>query len=210
MRKIMVKNPTDTKVIILKVALQLFMENGYKGTSYQDLIKKTGLSKGAIYHHFKSKEDILTAVFEFMYSASNEGTQFEPGLLVKDEKSFMKLYIDIKKIQLKGFKEFLGVKKLNFNKFMFFFEAINENSGLKKFGGKALKQEIDFLEKCFVSLKKHGKLAKGKDPAVLAECLNFLVEGAGTIKYFTQNVEKEEDWIKMYEKSLKDFFEIIK
>ena len=206
----MVKNAADTKVMILKVALQLFMENGYKRTSYQDLIKKTGLSKGAIYHHFKSKEEILTSVFDFMYAASNETTPFESGTLVKDEQSFIKLYVDIKKAQIKGFKEFLGVKKLNFNKFVFFFEAINENDDLKKFGAVATKLEIKFVEKCFISLKKHNKLAKGKDPAILAESLHFMVEGAGTIKYFTENAVEENDWIIMYEKSLKDFFKIIK
>jgi AcrR family transcriptional regulator len=206
----MAKRPTDTKIIILKVALQLFMENGYKGTSYQDLIKKTGLSKGAIYHHFKSKEDILTSVFEFMYAASTETTPLEPGSMIKDERSFIKLYTDIKKSQLKGFKEFLGVEKINFNKFVFFFEAITENAKLKRFGSIALEQEIKFLEKCFISLKKQGTLVKGKDPALLAECLHFLIEGAGTLKYFTEDVEEEEDWIKMYEKSLKDFFKIIK
>jgi AcrR family transcriptional regulator len=206
----MVKNAADTKIMILKVALQLFMENGYKSTSYQDLVKHTGLSKGAIYHHFKSKEDILSSVFEFMYAASNETAPFDAGLMIKDEKSFIKLYTDIKKSQLKGFKEFLGVKKINFNKFVFFFEAINENNKLKVFGAQATKAEIKFLEKCFISLKKHNKLPEGKDPAILAECLHFLIEGAGTIKYFTENVEDEEDWIKMYDKYLKDFFKIIK
>jgi len=206
----MVKNPADTKLTILKVALQLFMENGYKGTSYQDLIKKTGLSKGAIYHHFKSKEDILISVFELMYAASNETAVFEPESIVKDEQSFIKLYIDIKKAQLKGFKKFLGVKKLNFNKFLFFFEAINENNKLKLFGTEALKHEIKFVEKCFICLKKHGKLPKDKPPALLAESLHYMIEGAGTLKYFTENVEEEEDWIKMYDKSLKGFFKIIK
>lgn len=206
----MIKSGEDTKVMILKVALQLFMENGYKSTSYQDLIKHTGLSKGAIYHHFKSKEVILSSVFEMMYAASTKTTPFEPGPFVKDEKSFIKLYTDIKKAQLKGFKEFLGVKKLNFNKFLFFFEAINENNALKVFGGQATKAEIKFLEKCFISLKKYNKLPKGKDPAILAECLHFLIEGAGTIKYFTEDVEDEDDWIKMYDKYLKDFFKLIK
>ena len=204
------KASIDTREYILKTALHLFMANGYKGTSYQDLVKKTGLSKGAIYHHFKSKEDILVSVFEFMYAASNETAIFEPASIVKDEPSFIKLYIDIKKAQIKGFKEFLGVKKLNFNKFLFFFEAINENNKLKLFGTEALKHEIKFVEKCFICLKKQGKLPKGKSPALLAESLHYMIEGAGTLKYFTENVEEEEDWIKMYEKSLKDFFKIIK
>ena len=199
----------NTKESILRTALQLFMENGYKGTSYQDLIKRTGLSKGAIYHHFKSKEDILTSVFEFMYQASNQEIAFEPETVVKDKQSFIKLYVDVKRAQLEGFKKFLGVKKIKFNKFVFFFEAINENDDLKKFGAEALKHEIKFLEKFFIALKKHNELPKGKDTAILAESLHLLIEGAGTIKYFTENVVNEEDWIEMYKKNLKCFFKII-
>ncbi|HTB30960.1 MAG TPA: TetR/AcrR family transcriptional regulator [Bacteroidia bacterium] len=206
----MQKASLNTREYILKTALHLFMENGYKGTSYQDLIKKTGLSKGAIYHHFKSKDDILTSVFEFMYKASVQATPLEPESVVKDEQSFIKLYVDIKKAQLEGFKKFLGVKKIKFNRFLFFFEAINENDALKKFGAEALRYEIDFLEKFFIGLKKHRKLPKDKDTALLAESLHLLIEGAGTMKYFTENVVNEEEWIEMYYKHLKHFFKIIK
>lgn len=49
------------------------MEKGYEHTSIQDIINQLGgLSKGAIYHHFKSKEDILVAVMERMTVESNQ------------------------------------------------------------------------------------------------------------------------------------------
>lgn len=49
------------------------MEKGYEHTSIQDIINNLGgLSKGAIYHHFKSKEDILVAVTDRMTAESNQ------------------------------------------------------------------------------------------------------------------------------------------
>lgn len=58
--------------LILDVSFRLFMEKGYEHTSIQDIINHLGgLSKGAIYHHFKSKEDILFAVGDRMMSESN-------------------------------------------------------------------------------------------------------------------------------------------
>ena len=49
------------------------MEKGYEHTSIQDLIGQLGgLSKGAIYHHFKSKEEILMAVTDKMTAESNQ------------------------------------------------------------------------------------------------------------------------------------------
>ena len=67
------KHPEETVNLILEAALRLFTEKGYEHTSIQDIIDHLGgLSKGAIYHHFKSKEDILIAVTEKMTEESNK------------------------------------------------------------------------------------------------------------------------------------------
>lgn len=66
------KHPEETVNLILDVSFRLFMEKGYEHTSIQDIIDHLGgLSKGAIYHHFKSKEDILEAVTNRMTEESN-------------------------------------------------------------------------------------------------------------------------------------------
>ena len=66
------RHPEETVNLILDVAFRLFMEKGFEHTSIQDIIDNLGgLSKGAIYHHFKSKEDILVAVTEKMTAESN-------------------------------------------------------------------------------------------------------------------------------------------
>ena len=56
------KYPEETVRRILDTAEQLFIEKGYDRASLQDIIEATGLSKGAIYHHFTSKEDIFYSV----------------------------------------------------------------------------------------------------------------------------------------------------
>lgn len=57
------KYPEETHQKIVDAAIQLFMVKGYEKTSLNDIISQLGgLTKGAIYHHFKSKEDILVAV----------------------------------------------------------------------------------------------------------------------------------------------------
>lgn len=56
------KYPEETIKLILDTAERLFMEKGYEKATLQDIIDETGLSKGAIYHHFSSKEDILQEI----------------------------------------------------------------------------------------------------------------------------------------------------
>lgn len=59
------KHPEVTIERILDVSAQLFLTKGYDNTSIQDILNSLGdLSKGAIYHHFKSKEAIAYAVLD--------------------------------------------------------------------------------------------------------------------------------------------------
>lgn len=62
------KYPEITEVRILDVAQRLFLEKGYEHTTIQDIVDALGdLTKGAVYHHFKSKEEILSAVCDRMF-----------------------------------------------------------------------------------------------------------------------------------------------
>lgn len=47
---------------ILECAVQLFIERGYDATSINQIIGRAGISKGAFYHHFQSKEDLIEAL----------------------------------------------------------------------------------------------------------------------------------------------------
>ena len=66
------KHPEVTVEKILDVAQQLFLEKGYDNTTIQDIVDKLGgLTKGAVYHHFKSKEDIICALSDKLFSDCN-------------------------------------------------------------------------------------------------------------------------------------------
>jgi AcrR family transcriptional regulator len=51
-----------TRQRILDVALELFGEHGFAGTSIADITKRLGVSKAALYYHFAAKDDILEAL----------------------------------------------------------------------------------------------------------------------------------------------------
>ena len=62
------KYPEVTVEKILEVSQRLFMEKGYDNTTIQDIVNELGgLTKGAIYHHFKSKEEIIDALGEKLF-----------------------------------------------------------------------------------------------------------------------------------------------
>jgi len=54
----------DTRERIQAVALELFAEQGYEKTSLREIAERLGVTKAALYYHFKSKEDIVSSLVE--------------------------------------------------------------------------------------------------------------------------------------------------
>lgn len=63
------KYPEVTVEKILDVSQRLFLEKGYDATTIQDIVDDLGgLTKGALYHHFRSKEEIMVALSQRMFA----------------------------------------------------------------------------------------------------------------------------------------------
>lgn len=56
------KAPAVRRAELIDCAQRLFLMHGYERTTINEVISATGLSKGAFYHHFRSKEDLLEAI----------------------------------------------------------------------------------------------------------------------------------------------------
>jgi AcrR family transcriptional regulator len=54
----------STRRELLKVARELFTEPGYAATPIEDVAERAGVTKGALYHHFRNKRELFEAVFE--------------------------------------------------------------------------------------------------------------------------------------------------
>lgn len=59
-----VKKAEDRKNEILDAVDELFGQKGFDGTSTNDILEKVGIARGTLYHHFKSKEDIMDALID--------------------------------------------------------------------------------------------------------------------------------------------------
>ena len=53
----------DLRIRIIKTALSCFIEKGFAATGIGDICKKSDISVGSLYHHFKSKEQLAGAVY---------------------------------------------------------------------------------------------------------------------------------------------------
>jgi AcrR family transcriptional regulator len=54
--------PDERQDQILRAAAELFVKQGYAGTSIRDIAQQVGLLAGSVYHHFRSKEDLFVGI----------------------------------------------------------------------------------------------------------------------------------------------------
>ena len=62
----------DTKEKILMTALRLFAKDGYEGVSVRNIAEELGMTKGALYRHYKNKRDIFDCIVERMIQVDAE------------------------------------------------------------------------------------------------------------------------------------------
>lgn len=81
----------ETKTKILESALKLFSTRGYNAASVDDICREAGISKGAFYHHFKSKQALFLAIldgwlkaFDNAITASKDQTVPETFMLMTE------------------------------------------------------------------------------------------------------------------------------
>jgi AcrR family transcriptional regulator len=158
----------DTVRKVLNAAIGLFIKEGYHGASISNIADATGLTKGAIYFHFKSKDALMAAILE----------------------EFEKLYLDrmIAEVEVKQGNAIDKIKhylKFTLNFFprqlnlCFTHLATELYAGGKKPDGieKIYKRYHDFIAKILEMGRQEGTFRKEIDPDILALNLIGALEG---------------------------------
>lgn len=137
----------DTRERILKISFDLFLDSGYNNTTFSELVKASGLSKGAFYHYFQSKEKLYNEVINIFFLST---------FTALDWKELNNFNLSELKLSMKHFYiNFIEKINLNTNKglsryFIMFFEAFENHATFKneiRTFYKKLKALIDVLIK---------------------------------------------------------------
>jgi AcrR family transcriptional regulator len=65
---------TEKEQVIIQAGMKLFARKGFSSTSIQEVTTESGISKGAFYLHFKSKDDLLLAILEYIFKTIESST----------------------------------------------------------------------------------------------------------------------------------------
>ena len=58
------ENSAATRAALLKIARRFFAERGYADTATEEIVRRARVTRGALYHHFKDKQDLFRAVLQ--------------------------------------------------------------------------------------------------------------------------------------------------
>lgn len=92
----------DTKTRLLGAALTLVRTNGYDATSVDDLCKAAGVTKGAFFHHFSTKEDLAVAAAGFWSDVTGQLFATAPYHAYEDPLDQLIAYVEFRRQLLDG------------------------------------------------------------------------------------------------------------
>ena len=128
----------NTKEKILEEALKLFAQSGYMGTSMNDIASKLGVTKAALYKHYKSKQEILDSIIEKM----NELDIARVKQYEMPESDLEKVTAEYKETAFDKIKQYLASGPLTYMEALF--------SGMLGDAGKARQTALDFYGPIFL------------------------------------------------------------
>jgi AcrR family transcriptional regulator len=180
----MVTKGVQTKQKIINKSLQLFSVKGYYNTSINDILEATGLTKGGLYGHFKSKEEIWYAVYDMAVSIWKD-------IVFKDIRKIDDPLKKIEKILDNDLQNYLGADI--FDGGCFFLNMLVELSGQSNtMGNCILKGIIGFSEVITMWLKEaHEKnmLKPGINLNEIAQFIVVSINGCAALYPSTRNPE---------------------
>lgn len=91
-----------TKQRILDAALRVFRERGYTATSVEDLCRASGVTKGAFFHHFESKEALALSALEYWNQVTGRLFASAPYWQVVDPRERLLAYLNFRAELVKG------------------------------------------------------------------------------------------------------------
>lgn len=172
----------QTRQDIIKKSMQLFSVKGYFNTSVNDILTVTGLTKGGLYGHFRSKEDIWYAVYD-------QAVMIWRDIVLKGAEEITDPLERIEKTIEKDMKNYLGADV--FDGGCFFFNMLVELSGQSSsMASSILKGFVKFsglIRDWLKEAEQKGMLKEGLDLDEIAHFIVISLNGAAPLYAATRD-----------------------
>lgn len=202
----------DTREHILEVSLMLFLQKSFKAVTMKEIVTKTGLSKGAFYHYFESKEKVFEEVVKYYFSNIMVNGDYEHY-----DKSSLKAFSN--QIIEETFKKTDYFEKLNksnkeyrdLNQYFLIFDAVTHIKSFRDDFNKHNQMELDAWTKIINHAKKTGEIKTKLSGKAIAKMYLFMGDGYGMHFILKKsNMAEMRKSMKEIKKLWDDFYQLLK
>lgn len=176
------RNPEYTRNRLLQAAFRKIYRSGFQGASLDAILAEAGVTKGALYHHFGSKEALGHAVVEEIIARDNRDQWLGPLQNAKDP---VDVLIGIVQ-RLSGPPEVVrgGCPLLNLAQ-----EMSPLDEGFRKQLATIFRHWQAGITSALLDGQKHGRVRRDLEPAQAAGLLIAMVEGYGSLAKNAQDAK---------------------
>src|SRR6202012_2988244 len=167
----------DSKEHILVTSLNLFLQKSFKEVTMKEIVDETGLSKGAFYHYFNSKEQVFEEVIAHFYSEIiiTDYSKFSQTSLIE----FYTGYLNDKRLKISSSKIVESNKEKIFtsNHYFLIFDAMKLLPDFKKQRAQQQKDELKAWTKMIRVAKQSGEIHSEMKDEELAKLFIYSAKG---------------------------------
>jgi len=188
-----------TKEVIIKTALKLFLSKGFNETSMNEIAQEVGVSKPAIYHHFKNKDELVGAIFDyFTQRITSWGTQYYADCTSDEQKvhrmfEAAPLFMQIEKVLLDEEEP-----ELSYSYNMFLLLMSRMKATYKSRISQDLSRTRHKINEILGGLQQEGIIRNDIDSEALALMMHAIIEGLSFIGELIEPIDVAGDSEKLY------------
>ena len=196
------KNMDNTKDFIVEESFKLFLNHSYEAVSISDISKAIGFTKGALYHHFKNKEELFISVIDkYLYL---------PDVIVDVETVSLSEYIQLSTSEAeKIIKRLFGFTLVfaPINYMSMFADAFRHYPGYAELKGAFITNEIEKTRKVLDNAIKSGEIRADINTSLVAT--NFFSINMGLAGNLVRNNSLDES-INLLKEQNFEFYKLLK
>lgn len=194
----MISKAEKTRQYIIEKTAPVFNRKGFAGTSINDIVEATGLTKGSIYGNFESKDEVALAAFDYNFGMVSS--------LVKTKMAGKPHTVDKLRVYLSVFSDFVNLPMLHggcpvLNTAI---ESDDTHGLLRAKAVGAIDSWYNHLEKIIADGVEAGQIKQGTNAKDFAGAFIALIEGGIMLAKVTGKMQGLKAAVKQGEKMIQD------
>lgn len=170
----------DKKQKIINAAMNMFQENGFEKTSVSQIVKEAGVAQGTFYIYFKTKQDLIPSIAEFIVNELLNQLKTYSKDTFKDVQSFIESLIETTFLITKKYKKLIG----------FCYSGLSFYGSFEKWE-KMYDPYYKYVESKIDYFQQHEKISGKLSSEVLANYMVGLLEHGAEMYYLFRNEQDD-------------------